>query len=110
MQASISLHLLYQWASGKHIDRITDYRAGVWMRYLRGDIVTTVQTIAQRGRPGVTPPIRAVLEFIGAFFVPSYYDYFSWNDLGPSFTAMREVSRGMLQFLQKDGAKKYFDV
>jgi hypothetical protein len=65
--------------------------------------------VAQRGRPGVTPPIRAVLEFFGAFFIPSYYDYFSWNDLRPSFAATREVSRGMLQFLQKGGAERYFE-
>ncbi len=102
-------HLMYQWAKGNRIYRITDYRVGIWMRYLRGDVVTTVQAVAQRGRPGVTPPIKAILEFITTFFIPSYYDYFSWNDLGPSFTATREVGQSMLQFLHKSNGARYFE-
>ncbi len=101
---------MYQWANGDRIDRITYYRVGIWMRYLRGDVVTTIQAVAQRGRPGITPPIRAILDFFCAFFIPSYYDYFYWNDLGPSFTATREVGQGILQLLlHKSNGARYFE-
>ncbi len=50
-------YLLYQWANGEAIDRVQSYRVGGWMRYLRGDIMTTLEAIQQRGRPGITPPI-----------------------------------------------------
>lgn len=82
--------LVYQWASGETIDRISWYRPGVRMRYLEGDFLTTLQTFGERGRPGVTPPSRAVLEFLEAFFVPSGYDYFDWQDPHPALTATGE--------------------
>ncbi len=80
-------YLLYQWANGDPIDRVEHYRTGSWMRYLEGDLLTTVQTISQRGRPGVTPPTQAFREFFTDFFVPTGYDYLDWKDLRPAWTA-----------------------
>lgn len=83
-------YLVYQWASGSPVDRTLGYRTGVRMRYLEGDFLTTMQNIAQRGRPGVTPPRRALLEFLATFFIPMGYDYFDWRDLHPALTAGNE--------------------
>lgn len=83
-------YLLYQWATGEQVDYITGYRTGGRMRYLEGDLLTTLQTFAQRGRPGVTPPTKAVLEFFASFFVPTGYDYFDWRDLRPLRAATGE--------------------
>jgi predicted ATP-grasp superfamily ATP-dependent carboligase len=58
-------HLLYQWASGSPIDRVGSYRVGGWMRYLQGDLMTTVAAIEQRGRPGVPSPWEAAMGFGG---------------------------------------------
>ncbi len=80
-------YLLYQWANGEKIDRIESYQPGIWMRYLAGDIVTTVQALLQRGRPGVDPPARAVLDFCTAFFTPTGYDYLEWRDPLPALVA-----------------------
>ncbi len=80
-------YLLYQWANGDRIDRIQSYRVGGWMRYLEGDIITTVQTVTQRGRPGVTPPAKAILGFLGSFFLPMGYDYVDWRDPLPAFSS-----------------------
>src|SRR5436305_14812957 len=80
-------YLLYQWANGDPIDCVEHYRTGGWMRYLEGDLLTTVQTITQRGRPGVTPPAQAFWEFFVDFFVPTGYDYLDWKDLRPAWTA-----------------------
>ncbi len=83
-------YLVYQWANGDHVDRTLGYRTGVRMRYLEGDFLTTIQNIAQHGRPGVTPPIRALLEFLVTFLIPMGYDYFDWRDLHPTWTASSE--------------------
>lgn len=81
-------YLLYQWANGDPIDRVEYYHVGNWMRYLKGDLLTTMQTIIERGRPGVTPPAQAFLEFFTDFFVPTGYDYLDWKDPLPAWTAI----------------------
>jgi hypothetical protein len=80
-------YLLYKWANGDQIPKVKSYRVGEWMRYLRGDVATTVATLLQRGRPGVTPPIQALLDFGVSFLVPMRYDYFDWKDPLPALTA-----------------------
>jgi predicted ATP-grasp superfamily ATP-dependent carboligase len=90
-------YLLYQWANGDPIDHVEYYRVGRWMRYLEGDLLTTVQAIKQRGRPGVTPPIQAVFEFFTDFFVPTGYDYLDWKDPLPAWAAILNF----LSFLSK---------
>ncbi len=81
-------YLLYQWANGDPIDKIQSYSTGGWMRYLKGDIMTTIEAVKQRGRPGVPPPSQAVLGFCLSFLTPMHYDYVDWNDLTP---AVRET-------------------
>src|SRR5205085_1374027 len=66
-------YLLYQWANGERIDRVEGYRTGIWMRHLGGDIATMLASLRQRGRPGVTPPARAILDFCASFLVPMSY-------------------------------------
>lgn len=84
-------YLVYQWASEEPIDRVEGYRTGLRMRYLEGDFLTTLQTFAEHGRPGVTSSTRALAEFVAAFFVPAGYDYFDWHDPRPALTAVRET-------------------
>jgi predicted ATP-grasp superfamily ATP-dependent carboligase len=87
-------YLLYQWASGERIEKVERYRTGVWMRYLKGDIMTTIEALQQRGRPGVTPPVQAILDFWLAFFVPAGYDYLDWKDCIPAIKASIDFTRG----------------
>jgi predicted ATP-grasp superfamily ATP-dependent carboligase len=86
-------YLLYQWARGEPIPRVEGYRVGPWMRYLGGDIVTTMQAIHQRGRPGVTPPAQAIREFGASFFLPTGYDYVDWGDPLPVLSATAGFAR-----------------
>ncbi len=86
-------YLLYQWASGERIEKVERYRTGVWMRYLKGDIMTTIEALQQRGRPGVTPPMQAILDFWLAFFVPAGYDYLDWKDCIPAIKASIDFTR-----------------
>ncbi len=85
-------YLLYQWAIGDQIDRVQSYHVGKWMRYLKGDIMTTIEAIQQRGRPGVTPPIQSILGFCSSFFIPMRYDYVDLKDFKPAFIATRDFT------------------
>jgi len=86
-------YLLYQWATGGSIDKVEDYRIGGWMRDLRGDIMTTIAALQQRGRPGVAPPVRAVLDFGLSFFRRTRYDYVDWKDPLPAVKATTHFTR-----------------
>jgi len=90
-------YLLYQWANGDRIDVVKDYQIGAWMRYLGGDFATTLASLCQRGRPGVAPPARAILDFCTSFLVPMSYDYLNWKDPLPILVAMIGFPRCLLQ-------------
>lgn len=81
-------YLLYQWANGDRINAVKSYRVGGWMRYMWGDIAGTAASIRQRGRPGVTPPARAIRDFCTSFFVPMRYDYLDWRDPLPAWKSI----------------------
>src|SRR5262249_16745924 len=69
------------------VNTVQRYRVGIWMRYLWGDIAATLAAVQQRGRPGVTPPVRALCAFCTAFFCMRY-DYVDWRDPLPVWTAI----------------------
>ena len=86
-------YLLYQWAHGGPIDRVKSYRTGGWMRYLAGDLMTTIAAIHQRGRRGIPSPVRALLDFGFAFFTPMGYDCVDWKDPLPAVKATTAFMR-----------------
>ncbi len=88
--------LLYQWASGERMEKIEHYRTGGWMRYLKGDIMTTIEAVQQCGRPGVPPPVQSVLGFGLSFFMPMDYDYLDWNDPAPALKATADFTRSWI--------------
>jgi predicted ATP-grasp superfamily ATP-dependent carboligase len=90
-------YLLYQWAMGERIDVVKDYRVGIWMRYLGGDIATTIAALRQRGRPGITPPVAAIADFFLSFLMSMNYDYLDWKDLYPMISAMVGFPRYLWQ-------------
>ncbi len=92
-------YLLYQWASGGPIERVASYRIGGWMRHLGGDITTTIAALRQQGRPGVSPPARALLDFGLSFLKPMAYDYWSWQDPLPAIRATTGFTRGAVSKL-----------
>ncbi len=95
-------YLLYQWAHGERIDRVEGYTTGGWMRYLEGDIITTAQAIAERGRPGIDAPSQVLSDFFTSFFTPTGYDYADWRDPLPALTATRDF---IYRVGQKAGGK-----
>ena len=101
-------YLLYQWANGDRIDRIENYRVGGWMRYLEGDVITTVQALSQRGRPGVPPPAQTILGFLGSFFIPMGYDFVDWRDPLPACTALVDFSHLVLGKLGRGFSRRKY--
>src|SRR6266487_2047472 len=99
-------YLLYQWANGDRIDEVKSYRTDVQMRDLGGDLATTIASVRQHGRPGVTPPLRAILDFFLSFFMPMGYDYVDWKDLRPALTAIRGFPRYLLRRGQMPSRKR----
>jgi len=90
-------YLLYQWASGEKIDMVKSYHVGGWLRHLGQDMVTTVQALKQRGRPGIPHPARILLDFYIPFFTLTRYDYVDWKDPLPAFVATTNYIRHELR-------------
>ena len=86
-------YLLYQWASGDQINMVNNYLVGGWMRDLGGDLMSTIQALQQRGRPGVAPPAKAILDFCASFFMPMRYAYVDWKDPLPAVIATVSFTR-----------------
>ncbi len=107
MRAGIDFpYLLYKWARGDCLKAVKSYRVGGSMRYLAGDILTTAESVRQRGRPGVPPPARAILDFFLSFFVPTRYDYVDWRDPLPAWVATKGFIRFALQLIRKELSKR----
>ena len=92
-------YLLYQWASGRALERGNGYRIGGWMRYLGGDIETTIDSLQQHGRPGIPPRMRTIMSFGASFLKPMGYDYFDWKDPLPAASATAGFIRATLRRL-----------
>jgi predicted ATP-grasp superfamily ATP-dependent carboligase len=90
-------YLLYQWAIGGPIERVAGYRTGGWVRDLGGDITTLITALRQRGRPGITPPLRTLVDFGLSFFRPTAYDYVYWNDPLPAIKASAAFTRNIIR-------------
>jgi predicted ATP-grasp superfamily ATP-dependent carboligase len=88
-------HLLWQWAGGSPIDRVAGYKVGAWMRYLQGDVTAMIETLQQRGRPGVPPALRSAVAFGASFLRPMAYDYVDWLDPMPGAKAMSDFARDL---------------
>lgn len=94
-------YLLYQWASGEKIDTVTSYRVGVWLRDLTNDLAATVAAVKQHGRPGVTPPARAIFGFVATFFMPVHYYYIDRRDPRPALAGAQDFAGYVSQLVRK---------
>jgi peptidoglycan/xylan/chitin deacetylase (PgdA/CDA1 family) len=91
--------LLYMWATGEPLTSAPDYRLGVRMRWLSGDLVWLKQTLLSQGRPDVARSDRAIAEFLGDCFVRSGYDYLSLSDPRPAWRASRDFCTASVRAL-----------
>jgi predicted ATP-grasp superfamily ATP-dependent carboligase len=94
-------YLLYQWATEQPIERVSNYRIGYKLRYLKGDIAGTIRALRQRGRPGVPSPTRAIFDFCISFLTPMSYDYVDWGDPLPVWAATIYFTRDLPRLVRK---------
>ena len=94
-------YLLYQWASGEKIDRVTHYREGIWLRDLHNDLITTIAALKDRGRPGIKSPARTIFDFTASFFKPVHYYYVDPRDPLPAWTAAKDLAHYLWRLLKK---------
>lgn len=89
-------YLLYQWARGGPVDTVTTYRVGRWMRYLAGDIMTTLGALRQHGRPDVPAASQALRDFCFSFLRRAGYDSFDAADPVATILATATFTREWL--------------
>jgi len=83
--------LLWQWAAGEPLRPVLGYRAGIKMRYLKGDLIWLRENIESRGRrPDCVPPREAIATFTKDFLRRQTYDYMDRGDIGPALVALAE--------------------
>lgn len=90
-------YLLYQWAAGERVPVVDSYRVGGWMRHLGGDVMSTIESIQARDRPGAGPPLRTLMDFGTAFFRPMRYDYADGADPLPAVAATAQFTRDQMR-------------
>jgi predicted ATP-grasp superfamily ATP-dependent carboligase len=79
--------LIYAWATGGRLTDMNEYRYGVKVRWLGGDVRWLRETLANQGRPDIMRRRKALRTFFGDFFIRSFYDYVEPKDIRPAFTA-----------------------
>jgi len=79
--------LLWQWSAGESLTPNPDYRTGVRMRYLKGDVKWLQENLECRGRPDSVAPARAVWTFARDFLRRQGYDYVDQGDVRPAWAA-----------------------
>ena len=94
-------YLLYQWASGEKIAMVTSYREGVWLRDLQNDLIATIATVKERGRPGMRPPTKAIFDFGTSFFMPTHYYYVDRKDPLPAWAAATGFAHYLSRLVRK---------
>lgn len=81
--------LIWQWATGRPVDRVETYRSGVRTRWLHGDLRWLHDNQKRVGRPDSVSRFRGVWTFVSEFARTRHYDYFDLRDMGPAIAEMR---------------------
>jgi predicted ATP-grasp superfamily ATP-dependent carboligase len=81
--------LVWQWATGQPVSRVTDYRSGVRTRWLHGELRWLRDNHSRAGRPDSVSRARGLWTFIAEFARTNSYDYFDVGDMGPAIAEMR---------------------
>jgi predicted ATP-grasp superfamily ATP-dependent carboligase len=84
--------MTWQWATGQRVERAVGYRAGVRMRWLRGDMRWLRDNHRRAGRPGSLPWPRALWTFAAEFARFPRYDCFDRHDLRPVLAEIRTTA------------------
>jgi len=86
--------LLYQIASGEKIDPVEDYRIGVRLRWLLGDLDHLYLVLRDPGFSGLEK-IKAVAAFLTPSPFNTRHEVNRWNDMGPFWWELKQYIRDL---------------
>lgn len=98
LRSGVDLPLMtWQWASGRPVHQVSQYRVGVRTRYLQGDIRWLLVNQGRAGRPDSVPRLLSFWLFISEFARTRHYDYYDWRDLNPCLGELMHGVRSLLR-------------
>ena len=80
--------MIWQLATGGHVDRAGAYRTGIRMRWLYGELRWLVENGVGTGRPDTVPMHRALWRFCSEFVRTPHYDSVDLRDLKPAIVEL----------------------
>ncbi len=98
--------LLYRWAAGLPIAKSADYRLGVRMRWLGGELRWLRHVLRSPELPDSVPAGVAIRSQLGDFLRPTNYDYLSAADLRPALVAGVMVIAPALRSVRAPSAQR----
>ena len=88
--------LLYQLACGEHPDPVSDYRTGIRLRWLLGDLDNLYLTLKDSNQYAVFEKLKAILVFLMPSLSRTRHEVNRWNDLAPSWYELKQYVRNLL--------------
>jgi len=85
-------YLLYQLACGENPEPVDNYKTGIRLRWLLGDLDSLYLTIRDRRYP-LTKKLMATLQFLTPSPFKTRHEVDRWNDPGPCWHELREYLR-----------------
>ncbi len=84
--------MLWRWAAGLPVDHVSEYRVGVRMRWLHGDLRWLRENFQRAGRPDSLAWRRAVWAFAAEFTKTWHYDYLDCRDPMPFLIELLSIA------------------
>ncbi len=75
--------LMWQWATGRPVERVAGYRTGVRVRWLTGDLRWLARNLRDPSKSDAMPARQAIGTFLGSFADRQAYDFLDWRDPMP---------------------------
>jgi predicted ATP-grasp superfamily ATP-dependent carboligase len=81
--------MIWLWATGQPVPKLTGHKTGVRTRWLHGDLRWLRDNSRRTGRPDSVPVPTSLYIFGSEFARTWHYDCFSWRDRGPAMAELR---------------------
>ena len=92
--------MIWLWATGQPVPRLTGYRVGLRSRWLHGEMRWLRDNVRRAGRPDSVSVPKSIWLFGSEFARTRHYDCFSWRDLKP-FAAELRNSAAVIRWSRK---------
>ena len=84
--------LIWKWATGEPVTRVTTYRPGIRSRWLHGDLRWLADNQKRAGRPDSVSRSMGIWTFVAEFARTRHYDYLDLHDMRPVMAELRHTA------------------